>query len=102
MKKESVVSEEIQHQRDLVVALQSLLSSFTLLNEPARILVRTSRFGWQTGAVTDGTEAAIKEAVHVLKKAARHLKSADPESMHALDELFPNDRFRDSSRRTHS
>ena len=99
MKKEFVVFDQMQHERELVVALQSLLSSFTLLKRPSRISVHTTRFGWQTGAVTDGTEAAIEEAVHVLRKAARHLKTVDPEWKHGPDELFPLRRFRAATRK---
>ncbi len=55
-----MTEEELSIERELVTALQLLLSSFTLLHKPSRISVRTARFGWQTGVVDDGTEGAIQ------------------------------------------
>jgi len=89
-----VTEEELSIERELVTALQLLLSSFTLLHKPSRISVRTARFGWQTGVVDDGTEGAIQFAILVLKKAAQHLKKIDPEWKHALDELIPPERLK--------
>jgi hypothetical protein len=89
-----VTEEELSIERELVTALQTLLSSFTILHKPSRISVRTAKFGWQTGVVNDGTEGAIQFAILVLKKAAQHLKKIDPEWKHALDELIPPERLK--------
>ncbi len=107
MKKESFITVQkdslaakgtTRLERDLVTALQLLLSSFTLIHTPSRISVRTAK-GWQTGVVDDGTEGAIEHAIRVLKKASQHLKSVDPEWKHALDELFPAERLSPKSRK---
>ena len=108
MKKESFVTavrkepdltrEVIRLERDLVTALQLLLSSFALLHKPSRISVRTAK-GWKTGVVDDGTEGAIEHATQVLKRAAQHLKSVDPDWKHALDELFPAARLHPKSKK---
>jgi hypothetical protein len=84
--------------RELVVALQLLLSSFTLTHKPARISVSTAK-GWFTGTVDDGTELAIEQATSALKQSALYLKRADPEWKHALDELIPPKRSRQSKRK---
>jgi hypothetical protein len=89
-----VTEEELSIERELVIALQTLVSSFTLLHKPSRISVRTAKFGWQTGVVDDGTEGAIEFAILVLKRAAQHLKKKDPEWKHALDELIPPERLK--------
>ena len=89
-----MTEEELSIERELVTALQTLLSSFTLLHRPARISVRTTKFGWQTGVVDDGTEGAITFAILVLERAAKQLKKIDPEWKHALDELIPPERLK--------
>ena len=89
-----MTEEELSIERELVTALQLLISSFTLLHRPSRITVRTSKFGWQTGVVDDGTEGAIEFAILVLKRAAQHIKKIDPEWKHALDELIPPERLK--------
>jgi len=89
-----LTEEELSIERELVTALQLLVSSFTLLHKPSRISVRTVKFGWQTGVVDDGTEGAIQYAIQALKRAALHLKKIDPEWKHALDELIPPERLR--------
>jgi hypothetical protein len=97
-----MTEEELSIERELVTALQTLLSSFTITHVPSRISVRTVKFGWQTGVVDDGTEGAIQFAILVLKRAAEHLKKIDPEWKHALDELFPPERLkRKPKRRIH-
>ena len=87
-----VTQEETKVMRDLVVALQLLLSSFTVTHKPARISVGTTK-GWVIGAVDDGTELAIQQATDVLRQSAQYLKHVDPESKHALDELIPPKRL---------
>jgi hypothetical protein len=89
-----VTEEELSIERELITALQLLVSSFTLAHKPSRISVRTAKFGWQTGAVDDGTEGAIEFAVLVLKRAAQHVKKIDPEWKHTLDELIPPERLK--------
>lgn len=89
-----MTEEQLSIERELVTALQTLLSSFTILHKPSRIAVRTAKFGWQTGVVDDGTEGAIQFAILVLKRAAQHLKKIDPQWKHALDELIPPERLR--------
>ena len=81
-----VTQEETKVMRDLVVALQLLLSSFTVTHKPARISVGTTK-GWVIGAVDDGTELAIQQATDALRQSAQYLKHVDPEWKHALDEL---------------
>ena len=89
-----MTEEELSIEKELVTALQLLVSSFALLHKPSRISVRTEKFGWQTGVVDDGTEGSIQFAVLVLKRAAQHLKKIDPEWKHALDELIPPERLK--------
>src|SRR5437016_6267991 len=84
--------------RDLVVALQLLLSSFTLIHKPARISVSTAK-GWFTGTVDDGTELAIQQATSALKQSAQFLKRVDPEWKHALDGLIPSKRLKQPKRK---
>ena len=84
--------------RDLVVALQLLLSSFTLTQKPARISVGTTK-GWVIGAVDDGTELAIQQATDALRQSAHYLKHVDPQWKHALDELIPPKRLEQPKRR---
>ncbi len=91
--------EEVSIQRELVTALQLLVSSFTLAYKPSRISVRTPKFGWQTGVVDDGTEGPIEFATLALKRAAQHLKKIDPEWKHALDDLIPPERLKRERRK---
>lgn len=93
-----MTDEETRIMRELVVALQLLLSSFTLTHKPARIAVSTAK-GWLTGAVNDGTEAAIQDATNVLKRSAEYLKRIDPEWKHALDALIPATRLQPRRKR---
>jgi hypothetical protein len=96
-RKAVVTDEEIRITRDLVAALQLLLSSFTLTHKPARISVTTAK-GWFTGTVDDGTELAIQQATNALRQSAQFLKRVDPEWKHALDGLIPPKRSRPRKR----
>ncbi len=93
-----MTEEEIRVMRELVVALQLLLSSFTLTHKPARISVSTAK-GWFTGIVDDGTELAIEQATSALRQSALYLKRVDPEWKQALDELIPPTRSRQLKRK---
>ncbi len=93
-----MTEEEVKLVTDLVVALQLLVSSFSLTHKPSRISVSTVK-GWVTGIVTDGTEMAIDGAIAVLRRAAQHLKQVDPEWKHALDELIPPKRLKQSKKK---